>query len=207
MRMITAFIIPINIRGEKCLGAGSNLGIGILHVIGEIVAQWAQNIIRWVGNSPAVAVSAAAVGISVVSVSTSILFYLTQMRLAKEKLRHDLYDRRFAVYMAFHNLLIAAAEKNDAEAELRAANAARAHCPFLLEGLEEYLDELHTTVFRINATTPLLRDPTAWPSPEVRGERILQHGSDRLNCANRVKELAQKFHPFLRLRDFSKRQK
>ncbi len=56
-----------------------------------------------------------------------------QVRIAREKLKHDLYDRRFAVYMAFHELMVAVAEKSDVDAELRKANAARAHSPFLVD--------------------------------------------------------------------------
>jgi hypothetical protein len=55
-----------------------------------------------------------------------------QVKIAREKLKHDLYDRRFAIYMAFHDLMVAVAEKSDIDAELRKANAARAHSPLCL---------------------------------------------------------------------------
>jgi hypothetical protein len=42
-------------------------------------------------------------------------FYQWQIRLAKQKLRHDLYDRRFAIYVAFRELLSALIEKNNDE--------------------------------------------------------------------------------------------
>ena len=81
------------------------------------------------------------------------------MRIAKDKLRYDLYDRRFAVYVAYHDLLVAISEKDDAEAELRKANAARAHSPFLLNApLGTYLEELHKEAFRINATVKIVRE-------------------------------------------------
>jgi len=61
------------------------------------------------------------------------VFSWWQVRIAREKLRHDLYDRRFAIYMAFHELLVAVSEKKDWEPELRKAIAAWAHSPFLLD--------------------------------------------------------------------------
>lgn len=49
-----------------------------------------------------------------------------QRRLAKEKLRHDLYDRRFAIYIVFRNLLLAlhATSVSEIGAVLRKANIA-----------------------------------------------------------------------------------
>ena len=122
------------------------------------------------------------------------------MRIAKDKLRYDLYDRRFAVYMAYHDLLVAISEKDDAEAELRKANAARAHSPFLLNApLGTYLEELHKEAFRINATVKIVRDRSL--PTDLAAANQLAH--DRLAFVNRISELIKKFEPFLRLSDFS----
>ena len=69
------------------------------------------------------------------------MFFLGgRFALRGKNLRHDLYDRRFAVYMAFHELLVAVVEKDNVDAELRKAIAAWAHSPFLLDAkLGDYL--------------------------------------------------------------------
>jgi hypothetical protein len=129
-------------------------------------------------------------------------FAWRQWIVAKEKLRHDLYDRRFAIYTAFHKMLVAIVEKQDIEAELREANAARAQSPFLLDKqLGIYLEELGKEAFRINANTKLYTDPSF--APAERAARIAQLGSDRLYLCNRIDEMAKEFSRFLRLKDFS----
>jgi hypothetical protein len=126
-----------------------------------------------------------------------------QVKIAREKLKHDLYDRRFAVYMAFHELMVAVAEKSDVDAELRKANAARAHSPFLLDpDVTQYLEYRHAEAFRINATQKyLLTDPGVGSRAE-QIEMASRQGSDKLAFANRIPELVEKFG-CLRLTDFS----
>lgn len=125
-----------------------------------------------------------------------------QVRIAREKLKHDLYDRRFTVYMAFHELMVAVAEKSDFDAELWKANAARAHSPFLLDpDVTQYLAGLHTEAFRINATQKLLIEPGMGNQAE-QIQMASQQGSDKLAFANRVPELVKKFE-CLKLKDFS----
>jgi hypothetical protein len=144
-----------------------------------------------------------AVAVSCASVLAVSVFSWWQVRIAREKLRHDLYDRRFGIYMAFHELFVAICEKDDVDPELRKANAARAHGPFLLDAkLATYLEGLHREAFRINATNKLIRDPTLVPLELIR--QASQLGSDKLNFANRVAELVREFERFLKLRDFSK---
>src|ERR1039458_9075210 len=48
-------------------------------------------------------------------------FQKWQVRLAKQKLRHDLYDRRLAIYVAFQELLLALPEKSGPLAASRPA--------------------------------------------------------------------------------------
>ena len=77
----------------------------------------------WLELAKAFAAPFATVVASIVVASVTACFAWRQWIVAKEKLRHDLYDRRFAIYMAFHKLLVAVVEKQDVEAELREANA------------------------------------------------------------------------------------
>lgn len=116
-----------------------------------------------------------ALGLPLLAVAVSIASIFParrQAQIAAEKLRHDLYDRRFAIYMAFHEMLVmlvAIIEKQDADTELRKANAARAHSPFLLdEQLGTYLEQLHKEAFRVNATGPLVRAEMFGPSRNAR---------------------------------------
>jgi hypothetical protein len=125
-----------------------------------------------------------------------------QVRIARQKLKHDLYDRRFAVYMAFHELMVAFTEKKDVEAELRKANEARAQSPFLLDPeLTQYLASLHKEAFRLNATEKLLIEPGMGDQIE-QAQRASRQASDKLGFADRVPELVTKFE-CLKLKDFS----
>ena len=81
----------------------------------------AQCLMEWAMASGVPLLAVVVSGVSVLAVS---VFSWWQMRIAREKLRHDLYDRRFAIYMAFHELLVAVVEKDNVDAELRKAIAA-----------------------------------------------------------------------------------
>lgn len=109
--------------------------------------------------------------------------------IASEKLRYDLYiyDRRFAIYIAFHALLVAFTEKSDVETELRAANAAKAHAPFLLDvKLAEYLEELHKEAFRINAESKQLWIGDTRPSVADFAPRSSKNAHDRRRSPKRA---------------------
>jgi hypothetical protein len=81
-----------------------------------------------------------------------------QLQIAREKLRRDQYDRRFAIYMAFHELLLAVGEKQDAETEFRKASAMRAQALFLLDAtLDSLLKDLLNEVFRMIQTATSVR--------------------------------------------------
>lgn len=148
---------------------------------------------------------AKALGVPLLAIAVSFASYRSgrwQVRIAREKLRHDLYDRRYAIYAAFHDLLVVVTENHDLEAELRKANAARAQSPFLLNAqIGAYLERLHKEAFRINAENKLVRDQNLW-SPEERVQKALKLGSEKLALANRVPELVQNFE-CLRLTDLS----
>lgn len=158
----------------------------------------AQCFLGWAKASGVPLLAVVVSGASVLAVS---VFSWWQVRIAREKLRHDLYDRRFAIYMAFHELLIAMLEKTDVDPELRKANAARAHSPFLLDAkLGRYLERMHTEAFRINATNKLVFEPSLAAADRV--QMAAQLGSDKLTFADRMTELVREFERFLKLRDF-----
>lgn len=127
-----------------------------------------------------------------------------QLQISREKLRRDQYDRRFAIYMAFHELLLAVCEQQDAETEFRKANAMRAQALFLLDApLDSLLKELLKEAFGMIHTAKLLLDPAAWSSPQDRNQAAAQLGQDKLKFAARIEELAREFARFLQVRDFT----
>jgi hypothetical protein len=159
-----------------------------------------SHLLEW---TKALGLPALAVAVAFASCLSGYLLGRWQVEIAREKIRHDLYDRRFAIYMAFHELLTAFTERPDVEPELRKANAARAHSPFPLDsGLTEYLGGLHTEAFRMNAESKLVQDPSMW-SPQERVKRSAQLSQDKLTFANGIPELVSKF-ACLRLSDLQK---
>jgi hypothetical protein len=146
--------------------------------------------------------------LAVVVSATVAVFSWWQVRIAREKLRRDLYDRRFAIYMAFHEMLVAFADKPyayDFDPEMRKANAARAHSPLLLDmQLGNYLKGLHDEAFKLNTDRVLVSNPSMWTSPIEQGQKQAQLATGKLTFADKVPELVQEFEHFLKLDDFSK---
>ena len=169
--------------------------VWIPDMISQLFLQWAQ-----------------ALGLPLLALAVSVATYFSgrwQVRIAREKLRHDLYDRRFAVYMAFHELFVAmvGSKGNDnIEIALQKANAARFQSPFLLDGLQAYLAELHKEAFRISRAWNNILDPNVRAART--NQELVQEGmelsQDGLRFADRIAEVSQKFEPFLKLKDFSK---
>jgi hypothetical protein len=147
---------------------------------------------------------AKALGIPVLAVAVSFATYRSgrwQVRIAREKLRHDLYERRYAIYLAFHDLLVAIAEKDDVEEELKQTNAMLAQSPFVLDRrLGSYLDKLYREAFRIHLECKLVYEQNLWS--RERTARASQLGSDKLHLSGHVRELIDEFE-CLRLTDLS----
>ena len=161
----------------------------------------AQCLMEWAKASGVPLLAVVVSGVSVLAVS---VFSWWQLRIAREKLRHDLYDRRFAIYMAFHELLVAVVEKDNVDAELRKAIAAWAHSPFLLDAkLGDYLVGLHKEAFRIAAQPKLIRD--LGPATVGSIQLAAKLGPDKLAFGGKLTGLVQAFEGFLKLKDFSKR--
>jgi hypothetical protein len=143
-------------------------------------------------------------------------FYRWQVRLAKQKLRHDLYDRRFAIYVAFRELLIALVEKSDEEikAAFRKATIGRIEAKFLLDdpiieaSLEELCkqvtDEVINNIMYINGMRPHLATMDIQTRKDFT-ERAGRLGEAKLTIGGRYfEELPKQFAKFLKLTDFSK---
>jgi putative transposon-encoded protein len=143
-------------------------------------------------------------------------FQKWQTRLAKQKLRHDLYDRRLAIYVVFRDLLLALPDKSDEEirAALRKASIARFEAPFLFGDpkIQEYLEAVcrevaEDVIGNINYREAV-REAGAMADPDVARElleRVTRLGSAKLDLPKRhVGELTERFGKFLNLTDFWK---
>jgi hypothetical protein len=148
----------------------------------------------------------------------TVWFQNWQLRLAKQKLRHDLYERRFAIYVAFKDLLIALPEKGDDEIKvlLRRAEVASFEARFVLgeANIQAYLEELCkqvrddvlgyiTYLDAMNGQVAAIKnDPLVVKDREGRGER---YAAAKHNLPARyLIELPQRFEEFMRLTDFLK---
>jgi hypothetical protein len=148
----------------------------------------------------------------------AVWFQKWQVRLAKQKLRHELYDRRMAIYVAFRELLVALPEKgdDDIKALLRKATIARFEAPFLLgdaPNIQAYLEELckqvtDDVIANINFLDTareqgmLMNDPQAAREFTERASRL---GAAKLDIPDRhLRELPQRFAKLLNLTDFLK---
>lgn len=144
-------------------------------------------------------------GIPSLAVAVSFATYRSgrwQVRIAREKLRHDLYERRYAIYRAFYDLLVAIGEKDDVENELKHANIARGQSPFLLERrLRLYLERIYEEAYRIHTESKQVYEQNLWS--RERSARATRLVSDRTQLARRVRELIHEFD-CLRLTDLSK---
>jgi len=159
-----------------------------------------------------------------VVVSIAVLFVTWsfnswQARLAKQKLRHDLYDRRIAIYFVFWELLTALpdAKKSDDDinALLRKAHSARYQAPFLFDNvrlpnyLEQLCKQITEEVIGNSMFVEAMKDkPALMNNPEAVREflqRAARPGVAKLEIAERhLRELNQQFAE-LKLTDFWKK--
>jgi hypothetical protein len=158
----------------------------------------------------------APVVVSIAVLWVTISFNRWQGRLAKQKLRHDLYERRMAVYIAFRDLLIALPEKGDEEikASHRKASIARFEASFLFDdpNLPTYLEDVCKQVSDkviANATfLEVMRNQTQMNDPQMIQDfarRAAQLGEAKIEIPDRhLKELSRQFGPSLKLSDFWK---
>jgi hypothetical protein len=154
--------------------------------------------------------------IALVVFIATLWFYRWQIRLAKQKLRHDLYDRRFAIYVLFRELLIALIEKSNEEivAAFRKASIARIEAKFVLNDskLEAVLDELCkqvtddviSNIMYFDGMKPHLATIDLQTRQDF-AERVDRLGKAKLIILGRYfEELPKQFARFLQLTDFGK---
>ena len=155
------------------------------------------------------------VAVALAVIIATCWFYRWQIRLAKQKLRHDLYERRFAIYAAFRELLLAFIEKRDDEimAAFRKASIARFEARFVLDDpeIDANLDALCkqatadviSNIMYFDAMKPhgTMGDPQI--SQEF-AERAGRLGRAKLDLVGRYfEELPKQFEKYLKLTDFS----
>jgi hypothetical protein len=152
--------------------------------------------------------------VSIAVLVVTLSFNSWQRRLAKQQLRHQLYERRMAIYVSFRELLLALPEKDDDEikALFRKASIARFEVPFLFEDdpkLQTYLeqlckrvgDEVYGNIVSIEA----LKRAGAMADPLI-VQKATQLGTAKLEIpGDHLPQLPKEFAAFLKLTDFSKR--
>jgi hypothetical protein len=156
------------------------------------------------------------IAVALVVFIATFWFYSWQIRLTKQKLRHDLYDRRFAIYALFRELLIALIEKNNEEimAAFRKASIARIEAKFLLDDpileatldtlCKQVTDDVISNIMYIDGMKPHLATLDPQTHQEF-GERADRLGRAKLILVGKYfEELPKQFAQFLKLTDFSK---
>jgi hypothetical protein len=197
------------------LGWAQALGQVVLGVTVSLASLWSRllrtsDFLDWV---KALNLAPAFIALAVLIVTAN--FYYWQVRLAKQKLRHDLYDRRFAIYRAFRELLIALPDKSSdtIKRRFRRAGVARFEARFLLDDpqIEDYLEDLYKQVNE-NVIRHIYflehMDGVTMNDQEIIqdvGSRHSQLVAAKYNLADRhLAELSQQFERFLKLTDFWK---
>ena len=174
-----------------------------------------MNIHEWLKELDPLLVSVASLFVSLAVFCVTGWFSRWQVRLAQHKLRHDLYDRRFAIYMAFQELLLALVDKSDAEirSAFRKAYIARSEASFLLADpqIQAYLEDLYKQVkdqvignimFIQSSEGVMTNDPRMRREVAQRGSQL---DAAKVDLADRhLGELSQQFARFLKLTDFWK---
>lgn len=170
----------------------------------------AQTLPSWVAYVQALGPTLAAVAIA----GFTIWIAFRQVRIAKEqaiiareKLMHDLYDRRYAIYLAFEKMIrVLMGQKvlGDEEQVVLVANIAAHQSPFILnKDVGRYLLELNELGWRrVNAKNPEVIANSKDLTPEERMQNFKRYEEDTKTILNAAPILADKFLPFLKLKDF-----
>jgi len=165
-----------------------------------------MKIVELLGDLGAFFVSLAVFGVT-------FWFSRWQVRIGRQKLRHDLYDRRLAIYVAFRELLFALVDKSDGEirASFRKAQVARFEVPFLLNDskIQAYLEDLSAEI-RDRVITDIMfiqsSEGAETSDPQFQQEvakRISRLASAKIGLADgHLEKLSQQFGRFLNLTDF-----
>ena len=128
-----------------------------------------------------------------------------QARIAREKLKHDLYDRRYAIYLAFEKMLRVSMGQKEAGEEAQAvleANIAAHQSLFIFDAtMQTYLLELNDVSWRRMGKPEYQAILNDLPV-EDRKQHMNQHAEDTKRIMHEGDVLAAKFLPYLKLDDF-----
>ena len=128
-----------------------------------------------------------------------------QTKLAREKLKHDLYDRRYAVYLAFEKMLrvsMGQREAGEEEQTVLDANIAAHQSLFLFNPeMRTYLIDLNQVAWRRIRKTELIESLKDLPV-ENKMQHLMQSQQDTRRILDEANVLAGRFLPFLKLNDF-----
>jgi hypothetical protein len=121
-----------------------------------------------------------------------------QVKIARSKLRHDLFDRRFAVFEAARTLLRGIMRDGNASmTELGAYIVGVIDAPFLLdESTSDYLMEIRRRTIKLQS----LKSAYASDAPVDDRKQVVQKAYDEMNwLVAQLDVLPGKFKPFLTL--------
>jgi hypothetical protein len=121
-----------------------------------------------------------------------------QVKIARSKLRHDLFDRRFAVFETARTLLRGIMRDGNASmAELGAYTVGVIDAPFLLdEPTSDYLMEIRRRTIKLQS----LKSAYASDAPVDDRKQVIQKAYDEMNwLVAQLDVLPGKFKPFLTL--------
>ncbi len=158
----------------------------------------------WVEYAKALGLPLLAIAISWQSTSIS----RWQLRIAKEKLKYDLYDRRFKVYEELKKVMMSAVDFHDYSptkysSEMSAIHNLINQSRFLFDDdLVIHLEKIHKDISRIKFQTKRmnLQESSDGLSPE-QADREKAYFTARNELTYSVIDLHIKFLPFLRLND------
>jgi hypothetical protein len=120
-----------------------------------------------------------------------------QVGIARAKLQHDLYDKRFAVFDAARDLLLEIMLDGKSTPEtLRAYALATANAAFVLDDeLSRYVDEIRQRAFKLRITQASIEKA----SDNDRGRLVDKEAEETDWLLAQPPFLIERFKPFLRL--------
>jgi hypothetical protein len=131
---------------------------------------------------------------------------MVQTRVSKEKLRHDLYDRRYAIYWAFENAIsvsMGAENPTEIDKAWRQEFESLSQSSFILNSeMRQYLQELNNTIFTMYMEEGRYRGRHDISTEDVRALEV-KKTQNLMKLSKMSPVLAEKFEPFLKLDDLS----
>ncbi len=135
-----------------------------------------------------------------IGVTTAWIAY-QQFRLARERLRRDLYDRRMVVYRGVMEVASSIMTHGKVRGEDLAKWArATAESNFLFEaGLREYLESIRKKIVTAWSLGVQLEQGGGLPVGDARAKVAGQQGDALLWLANKLPEIQERFAKYLRV--------